>query len=84
MYRERGIFKDDIFVKIQQNSGAVLINMTIQAAKLAKADGEIAFYNEDFGNPETLQTYITCAVNGVICKPDAGLIDRPDAAKSIL
>jgi hypothetical protein len=68
MYRERGIFKDDIFVKLEQNSVTVLMNRATQAAKLAKADGGIVFYNKDFGNPEALQTYITRAVNGVICK----------------
>jgi hypothetical protein len=60
------------------------MNRVIQAAKLEKADGEIAFDSEDFGNPETLQTYIARWINGVICKPDAGPIARLGAAKSIL
>jgi pyruvate,orthophosphate dikinase len=84
MYRERGIFKEDIFAKLEQNSVAVLMSKAIQAAKQAKPEGEIAFYNDDFGNPDTLQTYIALGVNGVICKPDAVPIARLGAAKSIL
>jgi pyruvate,orthophosphate dikinase len=84
MYRDRGIFKDDIFAKLEQNSVAVLMNKAIQAAKQAKPDAEIAFYNEDFGDPDTLQTYIALGVNGIICKPKAVPIARLGAAKSIL
>jgi hypothetical protein len=60
------------------------MNRAINAAKLAKPDGEIAFYNEDFGNPDTLQTYIALGVNGVICKPEAVPMARLGAAKFIL
>jgi hypothetical protein len=71
MCRDRALFKDNIFSKLEQNSIAVLMNRVIYAAKLVKPDGEIAFYNEEFGNQDTLQTYIAFGVNGVICKPDS-------------
>jgi pyruvate,orthophosphate dikinase len=83
-YRDRGIFKEDIFGKIEQQSVGVLMKRAVEGAKQAKSDGEIGIYNEEFGNPEVLASYIGLGINGIICKPNAVPIARLGAAKALL
>jgi pyruvate,orthophosphate dikinase len=85
-YRDRGIFKEDIFGKMDSASVGTLITKAIKSAREAVADGEIGIYNETFGTPgtDTLEQHIALGVNGIICKPGVVPIVRLCAAKSIL
>jgi hypothetical protein len=44
-YRERGIFKDDVFGKVD-----TLLTRTIKTARQKVGDAEIGIYNEVFGD----------------------------------
>jgi pyruvate,orthophosphate dikinase len=85
-YRDRGIFRNDIFGKAEPSSVGVLMNKAIKGARDAVPAGEVGIYNEEFGNPGTdlLNQYITLGVNGIICKPLSVPIARLTAAKSLL
>jgi pyruvate,orthophosphate dikinase len=85
-YRDRGIFKNDIFGIPDPTSVVALMNKAIKAAREAAPQGEVVIYNEDFGKPGTdlLEQYIAVGVNGLICKPAVVPIARLAAAKSVL
>jgi pyruvate,orthophosphate dikinase len=85
-YRDRGIFKDDIFGKVDTASSGVLMTKAIKFAREAVATGEIAIYNEGFGDPgnDLIEQYIALGVNGLICKPSSVPIARLFAAKSFI
>jgi pyruvate,orthophosphate dikinase len=85
-YRDRGIFRDDIFGKIDSQSVGSLMTKAIKYAREAVADGEIGIYNEEFGRPgtDTLERYLALGVNAIICTPSAVPVVRLCAAKSVL
>jgi pyruvate,orthophosphate dikinase len=81
-YMDKGIFKDDPFVRIDEEGVGELIKISINKARETRGDIKFGVCGEHGGNPESIYFFETIGLDYVSCSPYRVPIARLAAAQA--
>jgi pyruvate,orthophosphate dikinase len=83
-YIEHGIFKEDPFIRIDEEAVGNLIRTSIEKAKEVREDIKLGICGEHGGNPESIYFFESIKLDYVSCSPYRIPIARLAAAQAVL